>query len=162
MGWIVFEPLHEGVVPPTPSTEEAAGLDAVAYLKGRVVNTYTGGLFTIPQEGPTIKLWPGWRAAIPLGFKARLPREWEMQVRSRSGMALKQGVVVLNSPGTIDSDYFGEWMVILTNTSKEPVEVSHGDRIAQLVLAPVARMAWKEGAVTQTTDRIGGFGSTGI
>jgi dUTP pyrophosphatase len=159
--WIAFEPLHEGVVPPTPSTDEAAGLDAVAYLAGRKVLIYGRNNIAIPDEGPQISIWAGFRAAVPLGFKARLPEGWEMQVRSRSGLALKQGLVVLNSPGTIDSDYPGEWMVILHNTSSETVRISHGDRIAQLVLAPVHRLAWKEGRIAQVGNRTGGFGSTG-
>jgi dUTP pyrophosphatase len=159
--WIVFEPLHEGVVPPKASTADSAGLDAVAYLQDRVVQVFTGTRVPMPQEGPVIKLWQGWRAAVPLGFKAALPRGWEMQVRSRSGLALSRGLVVLNAPGTIDSDYPGEWAVILQNTGKEMVEVQHGDRVAQLVLAQVARMPWKEGPVGVTTDRAGGFGSTG-
>lgn len=160
--WIVFEPLYPGVVPPQPSTDESAGLDAVAHLEGRGIEIYVGGHHSIMETGPEIMLWSGWRAAIPLGFKARLPRGYEMQVRSRSGLALKKGLVVLNAPGTIDSDYPGEWAVILQNTSTEMVSIRHGDRIAQLVLAPVIRMPWREGEVTQTTDRAGGFGHTGI
>jgi dUTP pyrophosphatase len=160
--WIAFEPLYPGVIPPQPSTEEAAGLDAVAHLEGRKVYTYPRGSTTMSQEGPEIMLWAGWRAAIPLGFKARLPRGYEMQVRSRSGLALKKGLIVLNAPGTIDSDYPGEWAVILQNTSDEMVKISHNERIAQLVLAPVVRLRWMEGKVGQVGDRVGGFGSTGV
>jgi len=160
--WIVFEPLQPGVIPPQPSTAESAGLDAVAHLENRTIDVFVGGSSTIAQTGPEIMLWQGWRAAIPLGFKARLPEGWEMQVRSRSGLALKKGLVVLNAPGTIDSDYPGEWMVIVQNTSSEMVAVKHGERIAQLVLAPVTRLAWREGSVTPVSDRIGGFGSTGV
>jgi dUTP pyrophosphatase len=159
--WIVFEPVYPDVIPPQPSTEDSAGLDAVAHLEGRTVMVYPRGSRTLAQDGPEILLWSGWRAAIPLGFKAQLPRGYEMQVRSRSGLALKQGLVVLNAPGTIDADYPGEWAVILQNTSDEMVAVNHGDRIAQLVLAPVTRLRWHEGRVNQSTDRVGGFGSTG-
>lgn len=159
---IAFEPLYPGVIPPQASTAESAGLDAMAYLEGRDVPTYIRGKNTMMQQGPEIMLWEGWRAAIPLGFKARLPRGYEMQVRSRSGLALKQGLVVLNSPGTIDSDYPGEWMVIVLNTSNEMVTVRHGDRIAQLVLAPTYHLDWREGPVNQVSDRVGGFGSTGV
>jgi len=167
--WIVFEPLFDGVVPPAPSTAEAAGLDAVAYLANRTLNVYSGTkwlafgeLDGFPLDDQGLTLWEGWRAAIPLGFKARLPEGYEMQVRSRSGLALKQGLIVLNAPGTIDSDYPGEWAVILANTSKDPVTIKHGDRIAQLVLAPVYRLEWKEGQVAPVGDRTGGFGSTGV
>jgi dUTP pyrophosphatase len=160
--WICFEPLYPGVVPPQPSTAEAAGADAVAYLEGRTIPVYMNGGKSMTQEGPEIMLWQGWRAAIPLGFKARLPEGYEMQVRSRSGLALKKGLICLNSPGTIDSDYPGEWMVIMQNTTDEMVSIKHGERIAQLVLAPVVRLDWREGIVTQTSDRVGGFGSTGV
>lgn len=159
--WIVFEPLYEGVMPPTASTAEAAGLDAVAHMAGRTMTVYCGER-SMAFDGPEITLWEGWRVAVPLGFKARLPQGYEMQVRSRSGLAIKQGLIVLNAPGTIDSDYPGEWAVILCNTSKDPVTIRHGERIAQLVLAPVIRLEWKEGQVGQVSDRSGGFGSTGV
>lgn len=160
--WIAFEPLYSGVIPPQASTAESAGLDAQAYLEGRNVSVYMNSTKSITQEGPEVMLWNGWRAAIPLGFKARLPQGYEMQVRSRSGLALKKGLIVLNAPGTIDSDYPDEWMVIVQNTSDEMVTVKHGERIAQLVLAPVHRAYWREGKVTQVSDRTGGFGSTGV
>lgn len=159
---IVFEPLYPGVVPPRPSTAESAGLDAVAHLEGRDVRMYNAVNTSLPFQGPEIQLWHGWRVAVPLGFKARLPQGYEMQVRTRSGLAMKQGLVVLNSPGTIDSDFPGEWMVILQNQSNETAIIRHGDRIAQLVLAPVIRLDWREGAVGQVSDRVGGFGSTGV
>jgi dUTP pyrophosphatase len=110
----------------------------------------------------TIMLWPGWRVAVPLGFKAQLPQGWEMQVRSRSGLALKQGLVVANAPGTIDADYPGEWAVILQNTGRGRVTLSHGDRVAQLVPQPVHQASWQHGTVVPITDRTGGFGSTGV
>lgn len=159
---IVWDPLYEDVALPTPGTQQSAGLDVVAYLEGREVVVYSKTNVSIPQNGPEIRLWGGFRAAIPLGFKARLPEGYEMQVRTRSGLALKQGLMVLNSPGTIDSDYPGEWMVILHNTSSETVVIRHGDRVAQLVLAPVHRLPWVTGDVAQVTDRVGGFGSTGV
>lgn len=158
---IIFEPLFEGVVPPKPSTLEAAGLDAVAYLAEREVpvvaqdgsvSVYRYGQVWIPKEG---------RCAVPLGFKAQLPSGWECQVRPRSGLALNKGITVLNAPGTIDADYPGEWAVILHNTSSQDVVINHGDRVAQLVLAPVHRLPWAQGTVGATTNRTGGFGSTG-
>ncbi len=158
---IIFEPLFPDVMPPVPSTADAAGLDAVAYLEGREVAV-------IDQAGDVsvyryAQVWipKGGRVAIPLGFKAQLPSGWECQVRPRSGLALKQGLTVLNAPGTIDADYPGEWAVILHNTSSNDVLVKHGDRVAQLVLAPVHRLSWEPGFVGQTTERTGGFGSTG-
>lgn len=159
---IIFEPLYPEIVPPEPSTAEAAGLDAVACLWDRevavigqdnMVSVYRYGTVWIPKEG---------RCAIPLGFKAHLPSGWECQVRPRSGLALKKGITVLNAPGTIDADYPGEWAVILHNTSSEEVCIKHGDRIAQLVLAPVHRLEWERGTVGQSSDRTGGFGSTGV
>lgn len=158
---VVFEALFPGVIPPVPATVDSAGLDAVAHLEGRSVRvveasgdtaTYNDGVVWIPDRG---------RALIPLGFKAQLPAGWECQVRPRSGLALKSGVTVLNSPGTVDADYPGEWGVILHNTSGQSFVVRHGDRVAQLVLAPVHRLAWTLGTVGQTTDRVGGIGSTG-
>jgi len=160
--WVVWEPLHDDVVLPSRSTYDSAGLDACAYLLDRTITVYGKANTSLQVSGPEVMLWSGYRALIPLGFKATLPPEYEMQVRSRSGLALKSGLIVLNSPGTIDSDYPGEWMVILHNTSTETLVVRHGDRVAQLVLAPVVRMAWKEGVVGQVTDRVGGMGSTGV
>lgn len=158
---VIFEPLYFDVVPPQPATRESAGLDAVAYLAGRRHKVFTRDN-TLVEMDDTILLQPGWRAVVPLGFKAKLPSGWECQVRPRSGLALKQGVTVLNSPGTIDADYPGEWGVVLFNASNLPVTIYHGDRVAQLVLAPIARMAWMKGLVQTSTDRQGGFGSTGV
>lgn len=158
---IIFEPLFPDVVPPQPSTAEAAGLDAVAYLLEREVAVVTpGGDVSVYRFG---QIWipKGGRCAVPLGFKAQLPSGWECQVRPRSGLALNKGLTVLNAPGTIDADYPGEWAVILHNTSLDDVCINHGDRIAQLVLAPVHRLTWAVGTVGQSTDRTGGFGSTG-
>lgn len=159
---IIYEALHPDTQLPVYATADAAGMDAYAYLKDRELTVHADGQFKIQADDPyCLMLWPGWRVAIPLGFKARLPQGWEMQVRSRSGLTLKQGLVVANAPGTIDADYPGEWAVILENRGRNAVEVCHGDRIAQLVLAPTHRLPWTAGVVTQTTDRSGGFGSTG-
>jgi len=107
-------------------------------------------------------LEPGRRAAIPTGLRVELPRGFEAQVRPRSGLALEKGVTCLNSPGTIDSDYRGEVRVILANLGSEPVEIGPGDRIAQLVVAPVSRAAFAPVAALGETERgSGGFGSTG-
>jgi len=107
-------------------------------------------------------LAPGERMLVPTGLRIALEPGYEAQVRPRSGLALKQGVTVLNTPGTIDADYRGEIGVVLVNLSRDPVTVNRGDRIAQLVVAPVARVTWNETAVGETDRGTGGFGSTGV
>lgn len=107
-------------------------------------------------------LAPGERALIPTGIKIALPAGFEAQVRPRSGLALKNGITTLNTPGTIDSDYRGEVGVILINLGQEPVTITRGMRIAQLILAPVTRLEWQTvEALDATTRGEGGFGSTG-
>jgi dUTP pyrophosphatase len=111
----------------------------------------------------TLTLRPGSRHAVATGFAMAIPAGYEVQVRPRSGLALKHGITCLNTPGTIDSDYRGEVKVILANLSDEPFEVKRGDRIAQLVPAPVQRAAFAEVETLDETARgAGGFGSTGI
>lgn len=105
---------------------------------------------------------PGGRALVPTGLRIALPEGYEAQVRPRSGLALKHGVTLPNSPGTIDADYRGEIGVILMNLGQEPFVVEPGDRIAQMVVAPIARVAWSEAEALDATERgEGGFGSTG-
>jgi dUTP pyrophosphatase len=106
---------------------------------------------------------PGARALVKTGLVFLLPEGWEAQVRPRSGLALKKGVTVLNSPGTIDAGYRGEVGVILINLGREPFAIKPGDRIAQIVLAPVTQAEIREAAAIDETDRgTGGFGSTGV
>jgi dUTP diphosphatase len=139
-------PHGEGLPLPSYQSKEAAGLDVVAGV----------------PEGAPVAILPGARALVPTGFALELPRGYEVQVRPRSGLALKHGVTLLNSPGTIDSDYRGELMVILVNHGDEPFLVRRGERIAQLVIAPVAHaeiVAAEELAATVRGP--GGFGSTG-
>jgi dUTP pyrophosphatase len=139
-------PHGEGLPLPSYQSKEAAGLDVVAGV----------------PEGAPVAIPPGARALIPTGFALELPRGYEAQVRPRSGLALKHGVTLLNSPGTIDSDYRGELMVIVVNHGDEPFLVRRGDRIAQLVIAPVSHaeiVAAEELAATVRGP--GGFGSTG-
>ena len=108
------------------------------------------------------ELGPGARAAVGTGLALEIPPGFEGQVRPRSGLALRHGVTVLNSPGTIDADYRGELKVLLTNLSDEPFVVRVGDRVAQLVVAPVTRVALELASSLSSTDRQdGGFGSTG-
>lgn len=131
---------------PAYASDGAAGLD----LRAAVL-----------RDAPVV-MAPGARALVPTGFAIALPADHEAQVRPRSGLALKAGVTCLNSPGTIDCDYRGEVGVILVNHGAEPFTVSRGDRIAQLVVAPVSRAVWTEVETLEDTARgAGGFGSTG-
>ena len=139
-------PHADGIDAPAYATAGAAGLDLRAALPADASRT----------------LAPGERAMIPTGFQIALPDGYEAQVRPRSGLAAKQGITCLNTPGTIDSDYRGEVSVILINLGQEPVVVSRGDRIAQMVIAPVSRAVFDEVATLDDTARgEGGFGSTG-
>jgi dUTP pyrophosphatase len=131
---------------PAYQSEFAAGLDLVA---------------AIPEDAPLI-IAPGARAAIPTGLAIALPPGVEGQIRPRSGLALRYGVTVLNSPGTVDADYRGELQVILANFGHEPFAVERGMRIAQLILAATLQAAICEVAtLDETTRGVGGFGSTG-
>lgn len=113
--------------------------------------------------GDKIEVPGGYRALIPTGLKMRIPPGWEVQVRPRSGLALKSGITILNTPGTIDSDYRGEIGIILLNTSTTLFTITHGDRIAQLVALPTFEMRFEDGFVDEDTARAGaGFGSTGV
>ena len=139
-------PHAEGLALPRYETESAAGLDLVA-----------ANLDNSPIVVDRLA-----RALVPTGLVLELPRGHEGQVRPRSGLALRHGITVLNSPGTIDADYRGEVMVLLVNLGAEPFTVRRGMRIAQLVIAPVARAALQDADALGETDRAGGgFGSTG-
>ncbi|OYV64586.1 MAG: deoxyuridine 5'-triphosphate nucleotidohydrolase, partial [Acidiphilium sp. 21-66-27] len=106
---------------------------------------------------------PGARALVPTGLAIALPPDFELQIRPRSGLALKHGIVIPNSPGTIDSDYRGEIQVIVLNAGTAAFEVTRGMRIAQAVLAPVSRLVWQEtDDLDRTAREAGGFGSTGL
>ena len=110
----------------------------------------------------TVVLAPGMRALIPTGLAIALPEGFEAQVRPRSGLAIKHGISQVNAPGTVDSDYRGELKVILINHGQEPFAIAHGDRIAQLVIAPVTQAVWAEvDGLDDTARGAGGFGSTG-
>jgi dUTP pyrophosphatase len=120
------------------------------------------GLDLLAAVGEPIELAPGERKLIPTGIAVALPEGYEAQVRPRSGLALKHGIGLLNSPGTIDADYRGEIGVILINHGQAPFAIARGDRIAQLVVAPVARLCWAESEQLPATPRgAQGFGSTG-
>jgi dUTP pyrophosphatase len=113
----------------------------------------------LPQP---LEILPGKRAAVPTGLAFGIPEGYEVQVRPRSGLSIKKGLTVVNSPGTIDSDYRGEVMVLMINLGAEPVRLTHGDRIAQLVIKKVEQIQWESVDDLSQTDRgAGGFGSTG-
>jgi dUTP pyrophosphatase len=139
-------PHGEGLALPAYQSADAAGLDLLA---------------AVPAESPLI-LSPGKYAVVPTGLTIALPSGHEAQVRPRSGLAAKHGVTVLNAPGTIDADYRGEISVILINHGETPFVIRRGERIAQLVIAPVVQAELTAAASLSTTDRgSGGFGSTG-
>lgn len=163
---IVFEALYPDVTPPARATAHSAGFDLQAHLARASVRCSDG--LTIWEvevdrdaSPASVEIPPGVRALIPLGFKARLPEGYEAQVRPRSGASFKRGIDVPNAPGTIDADYPDEWMVLVRNGTARPLRITHGERIAQAVIARFATPAWTPGAVARTTDRAGGFGSTG-
>lgn len=132
-----------------------AGLPLPAYA-----TSGAAGMDVVSAEDVTIA--PGARHAVATGVALAIPAGYEIQVRPRSGLALKHGITVPNTPGTIDSDYRGELKVILINLGPEPFAIVRGDRVAQLVLAPVVQAAWDEVAELDATERgEGGFGSTG-
>lgn len=137
--------VNEGAELPIYASDCAAGADVKAYLQQEIV------------------LQPGQSTLIPTGLKFAIPEGYEIQVRPRSGLALKHGITVLNSPGTIDADYRGELGIILINHGLEPFTVTPGMRIAQIILAPVLMAEFAvEQALTATARGAGGFGHTGI
>lgn len=141
---VVRLPHGEGLPLPAYATDGAAGMDLLAAVATPLV---------IP---------PGGRALVPTGLRIALPHGYELQVRPRSGLALKNGITLPNSPGTIDEDYRGELGVIVLNAGTEPFTVERGMRIAQAVIAPVVRAAWRAvDALPETARGTGGFGSTG-
>lgn len=141
---IGFTRLHEDAQLPVYSTEEAAGADVRSVV--------------------AVVLQPGEHLLIPTGLGCDIAKGWEIQVRPRSGLAAKHGVTVLNTPGTVDSDYQGPLAVCLINHGKKPFNIEVGDRIAQIVVAPVTQgqFAWVGGVSRETERGAGGFGSTGV
>ena len=141
---IARQPGGEGLPLPTLATPGSAGFDLAAAVESECV------------------LQPGERLLVPTGFAIAVPRGYEAQVRPRSGLALRHGIILPNAPGTIDSDYRGELKVIVMNAGAEPFAIKRGDRIAQLVVAPVVQAQWEEVASLDDTERgAGGFGHTG-
>lgn len=147
MKQVLFKKLaHAGDLPlPSYESEHAAGMDVRAAL-----------------ERP-VELKPGERALIPTGLQMALPQGYEAQIRPRSGLAYRNGITMLNSPGTIDADYRGEVKVLAVNLGDEPFVVNHGDRIAQMIIAPVHQFEVDEVSdLPETARGDGGFGSTGV
>lgn len=143
---VAVKRLPHGADLPLPdyATSDSAGLDLMAAI-----------------DAPKT-LAPGERVLVPTGLTIALPRGFEAQVRPRSGLALKNGITVLNSPGTVDADYRGEIGVVLINLGESPFEVSRGMRIAQMIVAPVNQLVWQEQEELSETERgAGGYGSTG-
>jgi dUTP pyrophosphatase len=141
---VIFKKINANAKSPAYMSAGAAGCDVSACIETPVV------------------LQPGDRAAVGTGLQFEIPQGFEIQVRPRSGLAFKEGLTVINAPGTIDSDYRGEVKVLLVNLSQKPVTVSTGERIAQLVVSPVIQAEWQEETVLSETHRgEGGFGSTG-
>ncbi|HVS46128.1 MAG TPA: dUTP diphosphatase [Verrucomicrobiae bacterium] len=137
-------PEGEGLPLPTYMSELAAGADLCAAVTG------------------DLTLAPGERAIVPTGFSIALPAGYEAQIRPRSGLALRHGITVLNAPGTVDADYRGPVNVILANLGNEPFVIARGDRIAQLLVAPVSRAAFElVETLPESVRGDGGFGSTG-
>ncbi len=139
-------PHFEGLALPAYETALSAGMDLRA---------------AVPDDAP-LTLAPGARDLVPTGLTIALPAGYEAQVRPRSGLALKHGITCLNSPGTVDADYRGELKVLLINLGQEPFVIKRGERIAQMVIAPVTQASWKRvEALSETQRGAGGFGSTG-
>lgn len=140
-----INPEQQDIPLPTYATEGSAGMDVCA---------------AVEQD---VKIQPGETVLIPTGFILELPQGHEAQIRPRSGLAIKHGIGILNSPGTIDSDYRGEVKIILTNFGKKPYVVHRGDRIAQMVVAQYERVQWEEtSSLIESARGEGGFGHTGI
>ena len=143
---LAFQRLPHGSDLPVPSyqTSHSAGMDLYAALVG------------------SITVAPGLRTLVPTGFAMAIPAGYEAQIRPRSGLALNQGLTVVNAPGTVDADYRGEIGVILINSGQKDVIINRGERIAQMVIAPVIQCVWREvDSLPETKRGAGGFGSTG-
>ncbi|MDB4887797.1 MAG: dUTP diphosphatase [Gemmatimonadetes bacterium] len=165
-GHVMLERLHPDAALPERATAGSAGADLRAHLRGRTVRRSDGfvhGEDAATEEGGEwgVVVQPGEMVLVPLGFRSRFPHGIEAQIRPRSGQVLKRALTVPNSPGTIDADYAEEWMVIVRNEGRMPQRIVHGERIAQVVFARYESLPMVEGAVRRTTERAGGFGSTG-
>lgn len=142
---VVRLPHAKGLPLPSYETVHSAGMDLRAALEDRIT------------------IWPGGRTLVPTGLRIELPVGYEAQIRPRSGLAIKNGVTLLNSPGTIDADYRGEIKIIMINHGDEEFQISHGDRIAQMIITPVIQVLMQQVEELNESERgNGGFGSTGV
>jgi dUTP pyrophosphatase len=163
---LIVELLHSDAQAPRRATEGSAGYDLYAYLRGRAIRCSDGRRTwdTAADEAGGDSMFlldAGVTALIPLGFKARIPVGLEAQIRPRSGTSFKKCLQIPNAPGTIDSDFPDEWMVLVRNPLEAPIRIDHGERIAQMVLAKHEVLSIELGSVAVTTSRVSGFGSTG-
>ena len=141
---ILVKKFNKNIKLPAYKTSGSSGMDLVAYIKNKII------------------INPGKTAMIPTGIAVAIPKNYEIQIRPRSGLAVNKGISVLNTPGTIDSDYRGEIKIILINLGKKSFDIKSGDRIAQIIVCPVSKAKFKEvKQLPKTTRGKGGFGSTG-
>lgn len=163
---ILIEPLYPDVVIPARATAGSAGHDLRAHLHERSI-TFSDGVSQSTRAAThtngewSITLEPREMALVPLGFRTHLPAGMEAQVRPRSGQAFRHALTIPNAPGTVDADYAEEWLVIVRNDAPVARRIVHGERIAQVVFAQYDQPTFQDGAVQRTTERAGGFGSTG-
>lgn len=147
-------------------SEVSVAIRRLAHGEGLPLPSYatpgSAGLDLLAAVGDPVEIAPGRRALIPTGLAMELPEGYEAQIRPRSGLALKHGITVLNAPGTVDSDYRGEVSVLLVNLGDQSVRIARGERIAQMVVAPVTRVMFHEqSSLSDTVRGVGGYGSTG-
>ena len=141
---ILVKKFDKNIKLPTYKTSGSSGMDLVAYIKNKIT------------------ISPGKTVMIPTGIAVAIPKNYEIQIRPRSGLAAKKGISVLNTPGTVDSDYRGEIKIILINLGKRPFDIKSGDRIAQIIVCPISKAKFKEvRQLPKTTRGKGRFGSTG-
>ena len=141
---ILVKKFDKNIKLPSYKTSGSSGMDLVAYIKNKII------------------INPGKTAMIPTGIAVAIPKNYEIQIRPRSGLAVSKGISVLNTPGTIDSDYRGEIKIILINLGKKSFDIKSGDRIAQIIICPISKAKFKEvKQLPKTTRGKGGFGSTG-
>jgi dUTP pyrophosphatase len=163
---VILERLHDDVILPARATAGSAGFDLRAHLRDRLVRCSNGEAQYERSASDAggewgIELAAREMALIPLGFRTRLPHDVEAQIRPRSGQAFKHALTVPNAPGTVDSDYAEEWMVIVRNDAPVPRRIVHGERIAQVVFSRFVAPGLRVSLVERTSERAGGFGSTG-
>jgi dUTP pyrophosphatase len=162
----MIELLHADAAVPMRATAGSAGYDLRAHLRERTVR-YSDGLVQAERAATMedgrwgVLVAPGEMVLVPLGFRTRLPSGVEAQVRPRSGQSFKRALTIPNAPGTVDADYAEEWMVIVRNDAPVRQRIVHGERIAQVVFARHDVLDFLEGEVQRSTERTGGFGSTG-